>query len=93
LRLYWDVRIVRGRDTSFARVTGTSNLPRALACNMVAIAPTRIQRAVLEKIMEPLTAIMQTEPERQTSEGIDAGPEADGPGSEAVDDPGIGGWD
>ena len=85
LRIYWDVRIIRGKDTPFAHVTGSSSLPRVLAYNMVANAPSLIQGEVTDKIMIPLTSVMQEEGERQAL-GDAWGKKADGPGGGSVED-------
>jgi hypothetical protein len=60
------VRVVRGNDSPFAHVTGSSSLPNALASNMKALAPSVIQQEILEKISRPLTAVFQTDSEQQT---------------------------
>jgi len=78
LRIHWDVRIVRGKDTPFTHVTGSSSLPKMLAYNMIANAPTRIQQEVVEKILEPLLALMQTKAEQHTFEGLERRNKADG---------------
>ena len=59
LRLYWDVRIVRGEDTPFCRVQGTSSQPAILAYNMMSEAPERIEDEVMGKIVKPLVSAMQ----------------------------------
>lgn len=66
LRIYWDVRVVRAERTPFARVTGSSSLPQALAHNTRVLAPGLIQQEVRDKITTPLTALLQTEVENQT---------------------------
>ena len=70
LRLYWDVRLVRGKETPFYQSKGSSSLPRALACNMVAEGSRRIEAEVTEKIVKPLVSVMQIEAERQTFEEL-----------------------
>jgi hypothetical protein len=72
LRIYWDVRVVRGQDSPFAHVTGSSSLPMALASNTKALAPTVIQAELLEKVSRPLTAVLQTETEQQTMDELAA---------------------
>lgn len=72
LRIYWDVRVIRGKDSAFAHVTGSSSLPNALASNMKALAPSVIQQEIMEKISRPLTAVFQTEAEQQTMDGLAA---------------------
>ena len=87
LRIYWDVRLVRGQDSPFAHVTGSSSLPNALASNMKALAPSAIQQEVLEKISRPLTAVFQTEAEQQTMDGLAARNGESGPDAGAADIP------
>lgn len=65
LRIYWDVRLVRGKDTPFASVTGTSTLPGALTAKMKSNSPTMIQQEVMDKIALPLTAVFMNEGELQ----------------------------
>lgn len=82
LRIYWDVRVVRGQDSAFAHVKGTSTLGALLAPNRKALAPSMIQEEIIEKISMPLTATLQTEVERLTREGLakwagEVGPEGE----------------
>jgi hypothetical protein len=72
LRIYWDVRVVRGQGSPFAHVTGSSSLPRALASNMKALAPAVVQAELLEKVSRPLTAKLQTVAEQLTMDGLAA---------------------
>lgn len=72
LRIFWDVRIVRGGDTQFAQTTGVSTLPRALAPKMKALAPAKIQEEVTSKILQPLIGKTQQEVERLTFEQLEA---------------------
>jgi hypothetical protein len=65
LRMYWDVRIVRGEDTPFASVHGVSTLPGLLSGKMKGHAPSMIQQEVADKIAQPLTAVFMTEGETQ----------------------------
>ena len=91
LRMIWDVRIMRGEDERFVHVQGTSSMPRALAPNMVALAPSMIQQEVNDKILAPLVAAMQTEAEKQMFENRreskgENGPEESTPGGIHDDD-------
>jgi hypothetical protein len=72
LRIYWDVRVVRGKGETFTHSQGSSSLPRALASNMKALAPALIQQEILEKISMPLTAKLQTVAEQLTMDGLAA---------------------
>lgn len=70
LRIYWDVRIVRGKDTAFHSVKGISTLPNILSDKMLAHAPTMVQREVMDKIAEPLTAVFMREGELRQVAGL-----------------------
>ena len=85
LRIYWDVRVVRGQNSPFAHVTGSSSLPNALASNMKALAPSAIQQEIMEKISRPLTAVFQTEAEQQAMDGLAARNGESGPDAGAAD--------
>jgi hypothetical protein len=65
LRIYWDVRIVRGEDTPFHSVQGISSLPGIMSSKMLAHAPSMIQQEVSDKIGQPLTAVFMEEGEMQ----------------------------
>lgn len=60
LRLMWDVRLVRGKDTPFCHVHGTTSLPAMLAYNMLGEAPSIIHEEIRDKIAKPLVAFMQS---------------------------------
>jgi len=87
LRMYWDVRILRGRDTPFTHVTGSSSLPGTFALSMLANAPSLIQKEVTDKIIIPLTAVMQGEVVRRTHAELGRENQAGGPGGGTIDDP------
>jgi hypothetical protein len=61
LRLFWDVRIVRGENTPYCHVHGSSSLPALLAENMRVESPERIEREATNKIVVPLVSFMQIE--------------------------------
>jgi len=67
IRIYWDVRIVRGESEHFTQTTGSSSFPGALSQNMKANAPAMIQQEVVDKIASPLVAKMQEECQRQNA--------------------------
>lgn len=82
LRIYWDVRIVRGPSTAFAHVQGSTSMPQMVAPKRTALAASAIETEIQEKIIRPLIAIFQTEAERVTFEGLasrakKAGPEGE----------------
>jgi len=60
LRLFWDVRLVRGEDTPFKHLQGSSTLTGMLGEKMVANASSTIQREIHNKILEPLVMAMQS---------------------------------
>lgn len=67
LRLYWDVRLIRGEDSPFRSVQGVSTLPGLLSSKMKGHAPSMIQQEVIDKIAQPLTAALMQEGEAQNS--------------------------
>ena len=58
LRMFWDVKIVQGKDTPFASVQGSSSMPHALARKMMPRTPGNIQDEVHQKIITPLMTAM-----------------------------------
>ena len=81
LRMHWDVRVLRGQDSPFAQVSGTSTLPRILARKRLALAPSAIQEEVSEKIAKPLLEAVLAELERAAGDGDgEASPDAGGAG-------------
>lgn len=64
LRMFWDVRVLRGKDTPFASVQGSTSMPKALSQKMAPSAPSNIEMEVIQKIMEPLMGIVMHEVER-----------------------------
>lgn len=64
IRMYWDVRLVRGEDEAFTQVTGTSSMPGMLSDKLRGHATAQIQQEVLDKITGPLVAAFMEESER-----------------------------
>ena len=64
LRMFWDVRIVQGKNTPFASIQGSSSMPKALSQKMAPSAPSNIEKEVIQKIIEPLMSIVMLEVER-----------------------------
>ena len=81
MRMFWDVRLVRGKDTAFLRVHGTSTLSAMLAPKMLPLAPTHIESEVKEKIMAPLVSALMTEVEKMTFQDLAKRRMAGGPAS------------
>ena len=63
LRMFWDVRIVQGKNTPFASIR-SSSMPKALGQKMAPSAPSNIEKEVIQKIIEPLMGIVMHEVER-----------------------------
>lgn len=62
--LYWDAKLLRGKDTIFAYSTGSSTLPGIFAQHGLAKAPRQIEQEILDKIILPLAGKMQFEVNR-----------------------------
>jgi len=65
VRIYWDVRLVRGKKEPLCHVHWTSSLPALLHYKMIARASTEIEMEVMKKITAPLVAALQAEAEKQ----------------------------
>lgn len=63
LRMSWDVRLVRGKDTPYQHVKGTCSLPSLLAPKMIATATSAVEREIHEKILMPMAARLQSDVE------------------------------
>lgn len=59
LRMYWDVRVIRGSAEPFITVTGSSSLTGALGPKQISLASAVLQQEVMDKIATPLVAKMQ----------------------------------
>lgn len=68
MRLYWEVRLIKGKDTAFAITKGTSSLPGLLGPKMRPNAPSMIQQEIVDKIAQPLTASFMSDSEREELE-------------------------
>lgn len=85
LRMYWDVRLVRGKDTPFTHVKGSTHLPGILTRKMRPLASSTIEVEVRNKINLPLVSMIQSVVECATLEELAAeGKRPNGP----PDDPG-----
>lgn len=69
-RIYWDVRLVRGKDTPFVHRQGSSTLSALLAPKMRPLAVGVIESEVRDKIIAPLIAAFMTELEKVNSEAL-----------------------
>lgn len=56
LRMYWDIRMVQGKDTPFTSISGHSSFPGVLTGSALGQLPSMISREVVEKIAVPLSA-------------------------------------
>jgi len=63
VRVYWDVRIVSGKDIPLKGVQGSSTMPGLLTEKMIPQAPSMIQQEIVDKIALPLTGVFMTEGE------------------------------
>jgi hypothetical protein len=70
MRIYWDVRLVRGKDTPYLHVHGSSTLSSMLAPKLRPHAVGVIQSEVADKISAPLVAAFMTELEKGTFEAL-----------------------
>lgn len=59
IRLFWDVRLLKGKAEPLVSVKGSSSLPGALRGAQQAKAPTLVYQEIVEKIATPLLARMQ----------------------------------
>lgn len=59
LRMFWDVRVVRGSGEIFITSSGSSSFPDALGPKQIAGAALMIQQEVHDKIAAPLVGKMQ----------------------------------
>lgn len=59
LRIYWDVRVVRGENEPFMATSGSSTLPGCLAEKQQANASATIEQEVIDKIAIPLVGRIQ----------------------------------
>ena len=72
VRMYWDIRVVRGQDQHFAHLQGTSTFNNLFAYNMRMGATSMIEHEINEKVTMPLVAKLQEEIERTTFEDLAA---------------------
>lgn len=59
LRLYWDIRLVQGKDTPFTSMSGHSSFPGVLVGSALGQIPASMSREIIEKIAVPLAARLQ----------------------------------
>lgn len=59
LRMYWEVRLVKGKDTPFTSISGHSSFPGILVGSALGRMPEALSREVVEKIAVPLAARLQ----------------------------------
>lgn len=59
LRIFWEVRVVEGKDTPFTSMSGHSSFPGALIGSQAGQLPSTLQREVIEKIAIPLASRIQ----------------------------------
>ena len=66
MRIWWDVRVIRGRNTPFTQSTGTSYLPGLLSDKLKQHAIANIQQEINDKIAAPIGSAFMEETERVT---------------------------
>lgn len=59
IRFLWDVRIIRGSDTVFGHVSGSSTLPGLLADSQLHMVTEKVGNEMLAKIADPVTGKFQ----------------------------------
>ena len=59
LRLFWDVRLIRGKDTPYLSTTGSTSLPGVLSGSARNTLPSYIYQEVEDKIATPMLARLQ----------------------------------
>lgn len=59
LRLFWDVRVIKGADTPMYEFNGSSSLTGALSPRQLPLLTDAVQREVSDKIATPLVSRMQ----------------------------------
>lgn len=59
LRMFWDVRLVQGKDTPFTSISGHSSFPGILVGSALGRMPEALSREIVEKIAVPLAARLQ----------------------------------
>lgn len=59
LRMFWEVRLVQGKDTPFTSISGHSSFPGILVGSALGRMPEALSREVVEKIAVPLAARLQ----------------------------------
>lgn len=65
IRIYWDIRIVRGSSTPFTHSTGVTSMPGILSDKLRIHAVSMIEREIGEKVGAPIGAAFMEEAERQ----------------------------
>lgn len=71
LRIFWDVRVLRGTGETFLGTTGSSAMPGLLGDKMKPLSPGMIQQEINEKIAAPLVAELQGMVETDTFGNMD----------------------
>lgn len=68
IRIFWDVRVVRGKDTPFTRSQGVTHMPGALHPRMFADVSAMIQGEISDKVAKPLVAAIMDEADKAADE-------------------------
>ena len=59
LRLFWDIRLVQGKETPFTSMSGHSSFPGVLVGSALGQLPSVMSREIVEKIAVPMAARLQ----------------------------------
>lgn len=55
IRFRWSVEIIKGKDTPFGHVTGTSTLPGLMSDGQIHMVTEKVSAEMISKIAEPVT--------------------------------------
>ena len=70
VRIFWDIRLVKGASTKMAGTTGSASLPGLLTDGQLRNASTIIQDEIAQKIAGPLAYKFQREAEAQSGQEL-----------------------
>ncbi len=59
VRFFWDIRVLRGADTEFAHVTGSSTLSGLLSPSQLHLAAEKVGDEMISKIAAPIAGKFQ----------------------------------
>jgi len=59
VRIFWDVRVIKGKDELIVNNVGSASIPRGLSGSRRAKMPFVVHQEIVEKIANPLLAELQ----------------------------------